>query len=346
MIYELDPLHDPRWPALLSRHPDASVFHTPGWLQALYRTYGYRPVVLTTSPPDSELANGLVFCHVTSWLTGRRLVSLPFSDHCEPLVSRAEDLTPLLAGIAAKAAEEGCRYIEVRPASAPIATRSEWRASHDFYLHRLDLRPGAGAVFSGLHRDCIRRKIRRARTEGIAITEGTDGRSLSAFYDLVLQTRRRHGLPPQSLTWFDNLLACLGESARMRIAWKGTQPIAGILTLQYGKSIYYKYGASVARFHKLGSIPYLFWNTIQDGIAHGFEVLDMGRSDCDNAGLVTFKERWRAVRTTMTYFRTATDVRQRIYTSSWGRRLAGLACRHMPEKCFLAFGAFCYSHIE
>ena len=70
---------------LVERHPKASVFHTPAWLQALRWTYGDEPVVFTTSPPTAELTNGVVFCRVKSWLTGRRLISLPFSDHCEPL---------------------------------------------------------------------------------------------------------------------------------------------------------------------------------------------------------------------------------------------------------------------
>jgi hypothetical protein len=34
----------------------------------------------------------LVFCRVRSWLTGRRSISLPFSDHCEPLVESHEAL--------------------------------------------------------------------------------------------------------------------------------------------------------------------------------------------------------------------------------------------------------------
>ena len=34
----------------------------------------------------------LVFCRIHSWLTGRRLVSLPFSDHCEPLYDSEEEL--------------------------------------------------------------------------------------------------------------------------------------------------------------------------------------------------------------------------------------------------------------
>jgi hypothetical protein len=148
------------------------------------------------------------------------------------------------------------------------------------------------------------------------------------------------------MTWFSNLVDCLGESAMIRLAWKGSQPIAGILTLQYGKSLYYKYGASVARFHRFGPMPYLFWHAIQNAIASGLEELDMGRSDCDNVGLVTFKDRWSAARSSLRYLRSSADATQPVYGDSWGRRLSGAACRHMPEGCFIALGAFCYPHID
>ncbi|HEY5214960.1 MAG TPA: hypothetical protein VIJ38_18275, partial [Acidobacteriaceae bacterium] len=96
-VYELDPLSDSRWPALVASHPQASVFHTHAWLSALKVTYGYRPLVLTTSAPRAPLTDAIVFCEVDSWLTGRRLVSLPFSDHCEPLLNEPAALAPLLA---------------------------------------------------------------------------------------------------------------------------------------------------------------------------------------------------------------------------------------------------------
>src|SRR5688572_13104982 len=86
MIRTLDPLTDPRWRELVQRDARASAFHTPEWLDALRRTYGFVPVVYTTDGARDELRSAIPFCAVASWLTGRRLVSLPFSDHCEPLV--------------------------------------------------------------------------------------------------------------------------------------------------------------------------------------------------------------------------------------------------------------------
>ena len=92
-----DPIGDPRWSELLDRHPAASVFHSPGWLNALRQTYGYEPFVVTTSTGPT-LENGLVVCRVKGW-TSRRLVSLPFSDHCDPLVDQFGRSRPKCFGI-------------------------------------------------------------------------------------------------------------------------------------------------------------------------------------------------------------------------------------------------------
>jgi hypothetical protein len=346
MIYEIDPLRDPRWPALLRRHPRASVFHSRGWLEALYRTYEYKPAVLTTSGPNDNLANGLAFCRVHSWMTGRRLISLPFSDHCEPLVERTEDLLRLFSALEALAKVEDCKYVELRSSVEPVQIRSEWGYSQGFYLHRLDLRGGANVIFHHFHPSCIQRRIRHAEREGIYITEGRDPAILREFYALVLQTRRRQGLPPQPVAWFENLLECLNESALIRCAWHRGRPIAAILTMQFGKSLYYKYGASELRFHKFGAMPYLLWHAIREGIRQGLEELDMGRSDCENPGLIAFKERWSASRSLLCYLRSPADSPQRVSDSGWRGRIARTACACLPDRCLAAVGALSYPHID
>ena len=98
-VHAVDPLQDPRWSTLIAEHPHASVFHTPGWLEALRRTYGFRPEAYTTSASTGALKDALLFVSIRSWLTGRRIVSLPFSDHCAPLFSSAEALTSVLGQV-------------------------------------------------------------------------------------------------------------------------------------------------------------------------------------------------------------------------------------------------------
>src|SRR6266404_3254950 len=103
-IYQIHPLEDRRWAEFLGKHSRASLFHAPEWLAALRETYGYEPIVFTTTPPNTDLQNGMVFCRVESWLTGRRLVSLPFSDYCQPLLEKEDDLEVLTAAL-----EQECR---------------------------------------------------------------------------------------------------------------------------------------------------------------------------------------------------------------------------------------------
>src|SRR5215469_11256850 len=96
-ILELDPSSDARWLSFVNRHARATVFHRVPWLKALCQTYGYRSIVFGRVSPSGELLGGVLFCEIRSWMTGNRLVSLPFSDHCEPLVESPEELRNIMA---------------------------------------------------------------------------------------------------------------------------------------------------------------------------------------------------------------------------------------------------------
>ena len=130
-VYAIDPLHDPRWLELVSRHTSASVFHTRGWLRALQKTYGYEPIAFTLSAPSEALKSAVVFCIVRSWLTGNRLVSLPFSDHCEPLVEHPEQFRTLSDFVKRVRSQERWKYVELRSADSFLNFDRSFSKSHD-----------------------------------------------------------------------------------------------------------------------------------------------------------------------------------------------------------------------
>ena len=345
-IYELNPLRDSRWADFIDRHPRASVFHTPGWLEALHRTYGYKPIAVTTTPPHgAELTNGIVFCDVRSWLTGRRLVSLPFSDHCDPLIDDTTQLGEMCAYLERERHRSGWRYIELRPQSMSIAEAPDFADLEQSYSHVVDLRPDLDALFHSFHKSSIQRKIRRAEREMLQYEEGRGDTLLREFYGLLLLTRRRHHVPPQPFAWFENLAASLGPAMKIRIARRGERPIAGLVTLCHRNTMLYKYGASDAAFHCLGSMQFLFWRTIQDARAQGCVTLDMGRCDLNHSGLLTFKDRWGATRSPVTYWRSpascSTSTRLRRYIDSRARRALGGA----PDAICVAAGRLLYRHV-
>ena len=246
-LYRLDPTTDARWARLVECHPRASVFHTVGWLKALQRTYGYEAMAFTTSPPTGDLNNAIVFCHINSWLTGRRFVSLPFSDHCEPLCDSTEDLDFLIRSLQVASDGEGSKYIEIRPIHENFRQEHSGLAfapSARYFLHRLDLGPELRDVFRSLDNDSVQRRIRRAERAGLAERCGRSEDLFKEFYALFVITRRRHHLPAIPSAWFQNLIREQGKALEIRVAYLDHTAIAAILTLQFRNVIYYKYGCS------------------------------------------------------------------------------------------------------
>lgn len=341
-VFDVDPLQDSRWRTFVQQHPHSSVFHSAKWLKALKSSYGYTPVALTFSPPGTPLQNAVLFCEVRSVLTGRRLVSLPFSDHCEPLINHPDELNHFMRALTRKVDEDGWKYFEIRPIlhapSYPDVT-----VCRSYAFHVLDLQHSEEVLFKKLHKDSVQRKIRRAEREGLRYQEGTSETLLDHFYKLMIKSRRRQGLPPQPLKWFRSLLTCLEGNAKIRVAYKSETPVASILTLSTRNRMFYKYGCSDYRFTNLGGTAMLFWRTILEAKATGREEFDMGRSNFDNLGLCTFKERWGAQRKTIKYWHypVSSPSSRAENLVKYARRLISIA----PDKALAMIGNLLYRHV-
>jgi hypothetical protein len=344
-VYALNPLEDPRWLDLIQRDPRASVFQTREWLQALRLTYGYEPIVFTTSRPGSSLQNGLVGCDVRSWLTGHRLVSLPFSDYCEPLFDSPKELRFLMSHLQNAVERGSWSYLEVRPMNGSFREQvesAEFEFSGEYFLHRLTLGRDIGEVFKQLDKDSVQRRIRRAERSGLVEERGRTENLLRHFYDLLIVTRRRHSLPPQPYQWFRNLVESFGEALEIYIAYKDKLPVASILTLRFKETVYYKYGCSDVRFNHLGATPLLLWRAISRASSLNAHQFDFGRSEIQNPGLVAFKDKWAPRSSPVTYLR---------FPRSFSRggednlKLVKQVFALMPDKLLTITGSLIYRHI-
>ena len=340
----IDPLSDTRWDDLVARHSRASAFHRRGWLEALKQTYGYKPFVLTSASPGESLMDGIVVCRIASWLTGTRLVSLPFADHCDPLFGDPGERLLLSDRLVEECTQQHCRYLEIRPLLAPADLGNEFQSSESFCFHELDLGPDLAQLFKGLHKDSIQRKIRRAEKEQLSCEVGRTDALIETFYRLLLITRRRHHLPPQPKSWFRNLVKYMGDGIHIRVARKNGAAIAAMLTLRHRSCVIYKYGCSDEAFHQLGGMPFLFWKLIEESKASGAERIDFGRSELDNDGLIAFKDKFGTTKRTLTYYRYPQSTKQ--IARAWGD--SGLVRRMfsiLPDGVLSAAGKVLYRHI-
>jgi lipid II:glycine glycyltransferase (peptidoglycan interpeptide bridge formation enzyme) len=276
-------------------------------------------------------------------------VSLPFSDHCELLADDSADVTALFMGLDQEYRKHKNRYFELRATSNFQANTDLSCSSEELYLHEIDLTPDLGVIFKRFHKSSTQRKIMRAEREKLTYQEGRSQALLEIFFELTILTRRRHGLPPQPLRWFRNVLDCMGESATIMVAYKDDRPIASIFTLRHGKTLTYKYGCSDARFHNLGGTHFLFWHAMHTAKGNGVTVFDLGRSTVQNEGLIRFKERWGAKRSSLFYmtFAAAGSARGASPHSGtdWKMRYAKRFFKSAPNSVLSFIGTALYRHI-
>jgi CelD/BcsL family acetyltransferase involved in cellulose biosynthesis len=341
-IHITNPLTDPRWDDLVARHALASAFHQRGWLQALSLTYGYEPLVLTSASDGKPISDGIVLCRVSSWITGTRMVSLPFSDHCGLLLDDPQDLSDFVAWLRAERDSQKWKYVELRPL-AQIRDNYNGQPSKSYCFHELDLSPGLEQLFRNLHKDSIQRKIRRAEREQLSYETGRSEALANVFYRLMLKTRKRHHLLPQPRTWFKNLLECMGEKAQIRVAAKDGMPIAAMLTLSHGSSVIYKYGCSDERHHSLGAMPFLFWKLIEEAKALGAEKLDFGRSDLHQESLIAFKDKFGATKKLLHYYRYPQESKHK--PTVWGEHAIRQCFSMLPDSVSSTAGRLVYRHL-
>ncbi len=129
--------------------------------------------------------------------------------------------------------------------------------------------------------------------------------AIGDFYQLHVQTRRRHGLPPQPASFFLSIYEHIIKPGLgfIVLAQRGSRPIAAAIFFCFGKNALYKYGASDKRFQELRANNLVMWQGIQFLARNGAEKLHFGRTEQENEGLRRFKLSWNTQEETIDYFR-------------------------------------------
>jgi hypothetical protein len=296
----INPIDFPHWNESFRSLPDHSFFHTSSWAEVLHRSYGYKPVYFTMWE-GGALSALLPWMDINSFLTGKRGVSLPFTDYCEPIVSDASQFQEMLAAAISYGKKQNWKTLEFRGGDTffPNEEPSEWH-----YGHTLDLTGGTQKIFSGL-RDSNGRNIKKAEKGKIDVTISVSPDAVKAFCRLNALTRRDHGLPPQPRRFFqcvyDHILS-QGMGFIVLASFRGTA-IAANVYFTFGDQIVYKYGASDRAFQHLRASNLVMWTAIKWGCDHGYRTLCFGRTEPENEGLRQFKAGWGTREHLIKYYR-------------------------------------------
>ena len=340
----LDPLDHPRWEELISAHPDASFFHGSAWARVLSRTYGHRPFYLH-GHQNGKTAMLLPMMEVNSPLTGRRGVCLPFTDVCGPLVFDVDTAASTLVDKLHDLARERLwRHFELRGRGAlPVDATPALM----FYGHTLDFHCSVEAIFARFA-SAVRRAIRKAERSALRVQIAHTYESVRDFYRLHVQTRRRHGVPPQPISFF---LRIWEEIIRpglgfVSLARYRTAAVAAAVFFWRGERAVYKFGASDQIFQELRPSNLAMWEGIRFLHGRGIQTLHFGRTSVHHNGLRRFKLAWGAQEETLEYFRF--DVRRGTWTTSKDKTAGfhNLVFGHLPTTLNRLAGKMIYPHLD
>lgn len=290
----IDPLTDPTWAKL--HGGQSTLFSSNAWLRAVAQTYDLKPVAAVGVDDDGNPAGGIAYCTIDDGL-GQRVVSFPFSDFQDPVGE------PGAAAEAINSVAQGDLPVRFKiPAgslpsdSVPAVDTDRFPTQRrDLLHHIIDVTDeDAETQFASLNSQ-VRQNIRKGRRAGIEVEMRSDLAAVRQFFDLHVGVRtRKYRLLPQPYRFFEAIYESFSDQDHIRVALAKLdgKVVAGIVYIECGDTLYYKFNASDAGELKVRPNELLIWAGIEHCIERGLHGIDLGVSDTDQPGLVRYKRKF------------------------------------------------------
>jgi hypothetical protein len=340
-IKVVNPIEFPTWDDLLLTHPETTFFHTAAWAKVLSESYGYKPLYFTIIE-NGQLAGLIPVMEIDSLLTGKRGVSLPFTDFCRPFADTRDIFNELMNCLMQHGQRAGWRYVDLRGGKDFLDDTPSY-AEH--FTHILGIN-GSPPQLNNSFRDSTNRNIRKSEREGVTITIGRSRDYLKKFYDMHCHTRKHHGLPPQPWSFFQNIQKhiMVSKDGIVVLAVYQGRPIAGAVFFLYRNQGLFKFGASDRSVLYLRANNLVMWEAIRWLSRNGFSGLHFGRTDVENTGLGQFKRGWGTKERRIQYYRY--DLKKERFVSNAGAaKKYYKSLRHIPIPLMRLTGTILYRHV-
>ncbi len=339
-------LDDLRWMDFIHSRREAHIFHHPCWLKNLEQVYGYRGFFLALLNKEGQVSAGLPMMEVSSPLTGRRWVSVPFSDHCAPLYEGKTALEELTSGLVDLAAQKAIPRMELRW-SYPAREKIYCEVQHVWHTRQLDANANPDILFEGLSKK-VRKYVRSSINRGVRVEIGSSEADMRRFYTLMVQTRQQHGVPVQPWRYFAGLQRNLLAQGLgfILLAYHEDTCLSGIVALHWQNTLTLKYGASLKQseedLRELRPGYLLEWEALRWACENGYTMVDVGRSGLQDEGLRDYKNRWGYQEQPLAYC----SIGGKLSYTAPGRlmRLMNGVIRHSPAIVCRVAGELLYRH--
>jgi hypothetical protein len=341
-ILIINPINYPDWDDLI-RDTEGDVFsNTSAWANTLYESYRYKPLYFSIFK-DSRLSALLPVMEVNSRLTGRRGVSLPFTDYCNPIIEDEQQFRDLFDHVVSYGKERGWKYFEFRDAGEYLKGVNP---GAKYFGHILDLVEDEEQIVPQL-RQSTRRNIKKAVQKEVSVSFSSSLEALRKYYKLHCITRKRQGVPPQPFAFFKNIHDHIISSGlgTIILGIYQNEVIAGAVFFHSGRTAFYKYGASDKRYQNLRANNLIIWEAIKWHCRNSYTSLCFGRTDMDEHGLRQFKLGWGVKERIITYYIYDLEKNTFVEKVKRSRPLYNQIFGKMPVSLLRLSGKLLYKHM-
>lgn len=346
----IDPLDDVRWDTFVENHPYGTIYQHSSWMRVIALTYKQaRPLSFVIEDEKSNIRAAIPSFIVRSKLTGTRIVSLPFTSYCDPLVDDKQDFTTLLDEIINKLKNVSASYYELRVLKCLDLIKGNRLKCHNYHkTHILNLEGGFERIRRAFHKSSVVSTVKKAVKCQVIIREALSEQDLKKFYFIHAITRKRHGFPIQPYRLFKNMWEILHpqDYFTLLLAELNGTAIAGIVLFKFKDTLSLEHAGSIPEYLPSRPNHLLWWRAIETACSEGYSYCDFGKTPSDNKGLLNFKRRWGAKMYDVPYFYYP-EIKgtMSLEQNSLKHKLLRSMGKHMPLPVAKIMGEFAYHHL-
>ena len=175
-------------------------------------------------------------------------------------------------------------------------TRTAWQGLETWSEHVhwvVDVTPGVGALWERLDRN-IRRQIRMAQRNGLAVEIDRTGEGSKAFYDVYSRYAHRSGTPLFGRAFLQRVIASFPGGFDIALVRRGNDVLGAFFQMEVGAGVFGLWGATLGQYRELRPGYLAYWELIRYAAENGYRFLDMGRSPAGSTAS-SFKGQWGGV---------------------------------------------------
>ena len=338
----VDSLSEPQhesWTAYAARHPDATLYHTLAWRDAIGEVFGHEPRYLVARRGD-RLTGILPLFLIQFPLLGKKLISIPYDvGSGGPLADDGESERALVEAARRIAIDLGVTFLQLRSGTPRPAIESlGFERSEPVLLSETAL--DEGDPWARVSSD-NRQSIRKADRRGVTVHEADSLADYEAFYRIYLRAFRAFGTPPYGPRYFPTLWSRLGAARHVRllVASIDRAPVGGLVLFAWQRNFVSKFAACVPEAVPARAFAALYGAAIEMGAREGARRLSWGSSARHQTGLIEFKERWGATTSPAILYSLAVRGKVPSLSAYYDENgLAQRAWRRLPLRLTVALG--------